>query len=295
MKNRIYFIYILFVLICSAVYGQNIEWEQKANLPRAMRGSAISCNNRIYFFEADTRKSGVYEYNPLDDSWKWISYMNIQGWNVNLVEHEGVIYVIGGDPFRDRFESYDPTKNEWTTLKAMPTGRQHSNSCVIQNKIYVMGGITDWTSPSNKNEVYHFNSDSWKTASPLPHPSENPIISSVNSMIYALCGDLFWMYDTSLDSWVEKDKCPAWVSVLFGSAVIDEYIIIPGGQNLNEQAVSSVYIFNTTLQSWIQSNDLPKPFQLGGITTLNGKIYIIGGCDSNFSPYNTVFEGTLID
>ncbi|MBT4715430.1 MAG: hypothetical protein HOB84_11720 [Candidatus Marinimicrobia bacterium] len=55
-----------------------------------------------------------------------------------------------------------------------------------------------------------------------------------------------------------------------------------------------VYIYNTTNNTWIKSTDLPNPRQLGGITTLNDKIYIIGGCDTDFNKYDNVYEGTLI-
>ncbi|MCK4991383.1 MAG: hypothetical protein KAS29_12885, partial [Bacteroidales bacterium] len=67
------------------------------------------------------------------------------------------------------------------------------------------------------------------------------------------------------------------------------------GQNKEEKAVSSVYIYNIISNTWIKSTDLPKPIQLGGIVTLNDKVYIIGGCDTNFNKYESVFEGTLIE
>ena len=295
MNKKVVILFLLIINISSGIAAQNIEWEQKENLPEPMRGTAVSFNNRIYFMEANHRISAVYEYSYIDDTWKKKANMNTPGWNVNLAEIDGVIYAIGGDPFRDRIESYDPLRDVWNVLTSMPTARQHSNCCVVNGQLYVMGGITSWTEKTGKNEVYNPKKDSWQTVSPLPDPFENPIIASVDNSIYALCGDIFWMYDTSSDKWERKENCPAWISVMFGCAVIDDKIIIPGGQNKQEKAVSSVYIYNTTSNTWARSTDLPESIQLGGITTLNGKIYIIGGCDSDFNKYDTVYEGTLAE
>ncbi len=295
MKNRGVILFLIIGFISSGIYAQKIEWRQMANLPKPMRGTAVSCNNKIYFMEANHEISGVYEYSIIDDTWKKIANMNTQGWNVNLAEIDGIIYVIGGDPFRDRIESYDPLRNIWNVLTPMPSPRQHSNCCVVNDRIYVMGGITSWTDKTDKNEVYNPSTDSWQTVSPLPNQYENPIIASVDNSIYALCGDVLWMYNTSSDIWGIKENCPVWISVMFSSAVINDYIIIPGGQNIEEKAVSSVYLYSVTSNSWIRTTDLPNPIQLGGITTLNGKIYIIGGCDTEFNAYDTVFEGTFVE
>lgn len=293
MGKRDVIIFLLFGLSSTGIYAQKIEWEQKARLPDPMRGTAVSCDNSIYFMEANLETSKVYEYSSKNDDWKQIAIMNTQGWNVNLAEIEGIIYAIGGDPFRDRIESYDPLKNKWNVLSPMPTARQHSNCCVVNNRIYVVGGITTWTNNTDKNEMYDPRTDSWQTLSPLPMLCGNPIIASVNNDIYALCGNILWMYDTLTDKWETKKNCPAWVSTMFGCAVINNKIIIVSGQNKEEKAVSSVYIYNTTNNIWVKSTDLPKPRQLGGIATLKDKIYIIGGCDTEFNIYDNVYEGTL--
>lgn len=306
----------LLILTCAisfnTVYAQKIEWKEKAKLPQPMRGAAVSSNNNIHFMEAKSESSvssdgkigGVYEYSVIENTWKKTTDMITRGWNVNLVETNGLIYAIGGaggaaGPL-DRLEVYNPLNNTWNVLAPMPTGRQHNTSCVVNDKIYVMGGITK-SSRTNKivktenNEVYNPKSNSWQTLSPLPTPCGDPIISAVGNNIYVLCGDVLWMYDTLSDKWETKKNCPVWISILLGSAVINDKIIFPGGQNKDGKAVSSVYIYDTTNDTWIKSTNLPKPIQIGGITTLNGKIYMIGGNDTDYNKYDTVYEGILID
>ncbi|WP_438423596.1 Kelch repeat-containing protein [Aquimarina macrocephali] len=304
MKKRRIILFLLIGFIFSGVYAQKIEWKEKAKLPQPMRGAAVSCNNNIYFMEAHSKVSGVYEYNVVEDIWKKTTNMITRGWNVNLVEIDGLIYAIGGaggagKPL-DRLEAYNPLNNTWNVLAPMPTGRQHNTSCVVNDKIYVMGGIaksnrTNKIVKTENNEVYNPKSNSWQTLSPLPTPCGDPIISAVGNNIYVLCGDVLWMYDTLSDIWETKKNCPVWISILLGSAVINDKIIFPGGQNKDEKAVSSVYIYNTTNDTWIKSTNLPKPIQIGGIATLSGKIYMIGGNDTDFNKYDTVYEGTLVD
>lgn len=293
-------LFLLIGFISSGVYAQKIEWKEKEKLSKPMRGAAVSSNNNIYFMEANSKKSGVYEYNVTENTWKKTTNTSTKRWNMNLVEIDGLIYAIGGDPLLERLESYNPLNNTWNVLTPMPTRRQHNTSSVANGKIYVMGGITrssrtNEVEKTNKNEVYNPKSNSWQTLSPMPTPCGDPVISAVGNNIYVLCGDVLWMYDTLSDKWETKKSSPVWISILLASAVINDKIIFPGGQNKDEKAVASVYIYDTTNDTWIKSTNLPKPIQIGGIASLNGKIYMIGGNDTDFNKYDTVYEGTLVD
>ncbi len=284
----------IILLIINIIYAQSIHWEQMTSLPKPMRGTAITCNNKIYFMEADKDTSGVYAYNSETDAWLYKGNMLTPGWNLNLAAIDTVDYAIGCDPFLDRLESYHGERNTWLQLAPMPTGRQHSNCAVVNGKIYVMGGRTDWSTLSDKNEAYDPVSNSWQTKQPLPKPTENPILAAIDNKIYALCGDTLRIYDPATDKWSTAPHAPQWVSVMFGSAVIEHYFIIPGGQNQSNKALAKVQIYDTDKREWISTTPLPIANQLGGIAVLNDEIYIIGGSDSNFEKYNQVYKGTLI-
>jgi N-acetylneuraminic acid mutarotase len=43
--------------------------------------------------------------------------------------------------FKIRFEEYDPSTNTWRTMRPMPTARYDFAITVLNNKIYVMGGV----------------------------------------------------------------------------------------------------------------------------------------------------------
>jgi len=75
MKKRRVILFLLIGFIFSGVSAQKIEWKEKAKLPQPMRGAAVSSNNNIYFMEAHSKVSGVYEYNIVEDTWKKITNM----------------------------------------------------------------------------------------------------------------------------------------------------------------------------------------------------------------------------
>ena len=65
MKTKIILALLLTGFISVNAFSQKIVWRPKANLPLPMRGTAISCNNKIYFMEANINISGVYEYGEV--------------------------------------------------------------------------------------------------------------------------------------------------------------------------------------------------------------------------------------
>jgi N-acetylneuraminic acid mutarotase len=213
--TSIILIFSVLFLNYNLLFAQTIHWQEMNPLPKPMRGTAITCNNKIYFMEADKDTSGIFEYDSKADHWQYKGDMITPGWNLNLAAIDTIIYAIGGDPFLDRLQSYHPGTNRWQKLTPMPTGRQHSNCAVVDGKIYVMGGRTDWSTLSDKNEVYDPVTNSWQTNQPLPIPTENPILAAIDHKIYALCGDTLRIYDPATDQWTLGPNALQWVSVMW--------------------------------------------------------------------------------
>ena len=309
---------IFFLLfLVPASLAQELIWKPKAELPKPLRGTAIASNDGIYFMEANPRGSAVYEYDPMADSWAKISQMITWGWNVNLAYVDGLIYVIGGDPFRDRNEGYDPNSNTWRTLSPMPTARQHTNCCVVSGKIYVIGGLErgtlkdgdsweDWAKKaklSNHNEVYDPKTNSWESKAPLPTPRQGPGIGCINGKIFAIGGaissaydsppsKIVEVYDIEKDLWERISDFPIAITVM-GIATIDGRIFVIGGQTRNDKGedipIAHVYTYDLDNDKWLRSTDLPNPIQVISAAVLDDRIYVIGGCDHRFKPLKQVW------
>ena len=64
---------------------------------------------------------------------------------------DGKIYAFGGyvpgvsgHPGVATVEVYEPAADTWTTAPDMPTGRFGLRTCVVDGRIYVMGGMDKW-------------------------------------------------------------------------------------------------------------------------------------------------------
>lgn len=309
------------LFLTTSSYSQELVWTPKSELPKPVRGTAITCDNSIYLMEAHTKSSEVYEYNPDADTWTYKILMITPGWNLNLAEVNGMIYAIGGDPFRDRNELYNPASNTWKTLSPMPTARQHTNCCVVNDKIYVIGGlekgdmkegdsIKHWEEKaklSDKNEVYDPKLNKWKTMAPLPTPRQGPSLGVIQNKIYAIGGlktsaydspfsQMVEVYDTATNTWERKSDFPVPIAT-HGAVIYNNKLYVIGGQiqDKNGKVLPSVnvYFYEDKSDKWARTTDLPHPIQIVSATALGKCIYIIGGCDPTFKPLQNVWCGQI--
>ena len=81
---------------------------------------------------------------------------------------------------------------EWIQIADIPTARSWTESCTVDDKIYVIGGTesTSCNGPSvGTMEVYDPNFDSWDiTKAPMPTSRVELCASAVNGKIYAIGG-----------------------------------------------------------------------------------------------------------
>jgi N-acetylneuraminic acid mutarotase len=131
----------------------------------------------------------------------------------------------------------------WTTKADMPTPRWEHYTCVVDGKIYVIGGAGPVYQTLGTVEVYDPATDTWTEKSEMPTARQGLSTSVVNGKIYAIGGgaspsagygtavDTFSTveeYDPVTDTWTTKSPMPTsrgWHS----ANVVDEKIYIFGG------------------------------------------------------------------
>jgi cysteine-rich repeat protein len=198
--------------------------------PRTGAASSVA-NNKIYLFgggysnSPGTALDTVEEYDPINQTTTLKSSMSTVRSVLTSDTVNGRIYLIGGNNNSSPMnvvEEYDPDTDTWTGCGSgcapmpMPAGKQGINnhaSCVIDNKIYVVGGSFGGNDYTDSVQVYDPVANTWEAREPMPAGARNAHTSSVvNGKCFAIGGgiigdahvDRVEEYDPQTDEWTEK-------------------------------------------------------------------------------------------
>lgn len=312
MKKLLLIVIIINTFFIS--YSQTIVWKEIGSLPEGYNGGeAVTLNNEIYYVAGRTKtamSAAFYKFSPKTNNWTRLADIPKPATNFAMAVVNDKIYAIGGDQFQDANREYNPKTDSWKLLKPMPTARQHINCGVYENEIFITGGLTSWKSITQKHEVYDVQSDSWSERVAIPTFRNNATVVSLGSYMYVIGGagarDNIWgdvltveTYNFNSDKWEQKNDLP---QLLFGPGVtvVNNEIFVLGGQTREgkvEDATTKVFIYKAKTDKWIESTPLPIKNVFFGCTSIENKIYVIGGTvggNPNWDNYATVYEGTVV-
>ena len=184
-------------------------------------------------------------------------------------------------------------QSPWSKKADMPTGRWELSTCVVDGKIYAIGGAI-FLEALRSVEVYDPATDTWTTKSDMPTARQALSTSVVNGKIYAIGGGLLEPtfssgkslstveeYDPTTDTWTKKSDMPnkrGWHSAI----VLDGKIYIIGGCNTpagpsTGTAILTVDVYDPAADSWSQKGNIPGRIGAGFTNVVDGKIYVFGG------------------
>ncbi|XP_078054607.1 kelch-like protein 26 isoform X2 [Mustelus asterias] len=151
------------------------EWTNVCSLKRRTWGHAgTSSGGKLYIsggygITIEDKKS-LHCYTPETDLWEFKTPMNEPRVLHSMVGANGRIYAIGGrmDHVDHCFdvlavEYYIPETDQWTSVSPMRTGQSEAGCCVLQRKIYVVGGY-NWhlNNVTSIVQVYNIGTDEWE-------------------------------------------------------------------------------------------------------------------------------------
>jgi len=175
-------------------------------------------------------------------------------------------------------------QNGWTKKADFPIG-SGASACVIDGKIYVMGGLHADLSDGAENYKYDPSTDIWEVKAPLPTARAFLFTAAVNDTIYAMGGGYaiatkkVEAYDPITNSWTTKTDMLG-PRIGTNAGVVDGIIYIIGG-NYNQHNCQA---YDPSTDTWAEKT--PIPVGGGGAlsaTVYNGLIYTFGG--STYSPW----------
>lgn len=153
----------------------------------------------------ETPVEKILIYNPENDEWRWgpeIPEGRARG-GAGVSLHNGKIYLSAGitrghmGGFIPWHDSYDPKTGEWTQLPDAPHARDHFQSAVLDNKLYLAGGRqtskeTDevFSRTVGPVDVYDFETQTWSTLEEeLPTPRAGNTTFSYGRKVIVVGGE----------------------------------------------------------------------------------------------------------
>lgn len=238
--------------------------------------------------------STVEEYDPVADAWTQKADMPTARWGHPGGVVNGKIYAIGGYNGKpgetgciSTVEEYDPVTDTWKTKAPMPTARVYHTSCVVNGKIYVIGGGIGTDNIYRTVEEYDPETDTWTTKADMPTPRACFTCSALNGKIYAIGGVLDFPfktltgsveeYDPATDTWTQKTDMPI-ARDFHAACAVDDKIYVMGGFVSNSYSISNtIEEYDPSTDTWTSKFPMPVARIEFPACTVNGKIYIMGG------------------
>ena len=137
-----------------------------------------------------------------ENSWDPKAPMQVERSRLGVALVKGKIYDIGGDDvylsgncltaygcngkLLNTTEEYDPGSDTWTFKAPMLTPRFSFGVAVYKNKIYLIGGKSEYTTNLNMMEVYDTETDTWTTKTSAPHRITSGASAVADNKIYFL-------------------------------------------------------------------------------------------------------------
>ena len=184
---------------------------------------------------------------------------------------------------------------KWTKCANLPTPMRNAHATVINDILYVGGGLCTIGNDHYYIFSYKLTDDQWRRLPFLPYCYGVP--TNINNKISYIGGyDPFTSSSTNEVITLENSK---WITQypnmivarqLHAAIMCQHYIIVAGGMGKDLSTLDTIEVFNCSNYEWsILSTRLPKPMKVINATTCNQSIIIAGyDIDENHSS-NSAF------
>jgi len=196
------------------------KWTTRTPMPTKRWGHvAYPINGKIYViggaygWPIEKFYKTIEIYDPMTDSWTTLEpeggYQLTNRWGQGSCMVDGKVYFIGGTdalnglggigavPALNIVEVYDVESNTWSKRSSMPTKRMGLVSVAVNNKIYAIGGCTEYEPAYFALVVEEYDpvTDIWVSKAPMPYGIICPAACQEDNIIYISGGDGFDEYD----------------------------------------------------------------------------------------------------
>lgn len=284
-----------------------IEWQQAAPAlaPRAETMSA-TIGNKLYvlggFDPSIVPTNDVSVYDPVLDSWTSLAPLPVtlthSGTAIDTVENR--IYLAGG--YQGKPEGgqifaianvfcYDIATNTWSELPPLPQPRGSGGLVNLNQELHFFSGADLNRFDRNEHWVLNLNAPElgWQASAPVKYARSHLGTLALNGKIYAIGGQTCFdeclitqpyveTFDPSLGIWEDVAPLPQARSHIGAATfVVNDRIIVLGGEIAHTQSVNNVTQYDLISNSWTELTPLPEKLNSGAAGAVDGNIYYVSG------------------
>ena len=284
-------------------------WKQMKSMNIAKGGSASAViGNKIYVFGGMGAGYTLYNsaevYNTETNEWSALPSiaMEIAYLTAGVINNK--IYLVGGYYMEgaswattNSTWEYDPEGAGWTKKADCPVNIADQASCVMNNKMYILGGLQAWpptdTPDQNKVFVYDPASDTWESMQSMIYPrGQGASAVALNDTIFVIGGahptasgvgtyhGKIERYEPVSDIWTEIADMPFNASWHI-NVVHENKILIFGGGTGNTYAdahsTDLIQEYDPLTNQWRRMYSMPFTREDLTAQKLGDFVYLIGG------------------
>jgi N-acetylneuraminic acid mutarotase len=230
--------------------------------------------------------------------WTKVGDMPENRYGHTVDEINGKIYIVGGVNYE--FSAYprtalvyDRSSGEWSQIPLYNNKpRALHASCVVDGKLYVMGGF-DSTRSLSTMDMFDPNTGEWVSKKAMSIDRSLPASASIDGKIYVMGGTQYIgsnpgqefntveVYDINNDTWTQLADMPRnnWAQI---AVAVNGKIYVLGGRTRDESVpgpgpYASVDVYDPQTNTWTTKSDMPTGRSSLSACVLEGNIYAIGG------------------
>lgn len=212
-----------------------------------------------------------------------------------------VLLAIGGSNkefYLRSVELYDPELNDWRDVAPLPSFRTQFAATVLNNKVYVCGGISDedeYTSCDTYDPIM----DEWNAEE--EHIRDMSLdreffgMAPVMGEIYAVSGSeapsSVEAYNPRTNWWRNVSDIPQKVEH-HGVTSVGHFLYVAGGRNPDTKEIyKTLFRYDAIMDEWNQLEDMPTAGKYGVqlvATTINSTDYLMAIGGNNATGYDKV-------
>lgn len=203
-----------------------------------------------------------------------------------------------GDFWFEITEGTDVTLSSWELVGTQAYSTTASNSFVIDDIIYVVGGQLADLSITAINQAYDVSTNTWSLKASYPELYDGAMGFSLNGKGYRLCGinsmvgsilysKSVYSYSPDTNSWTKKNDFPVATSNLTASTVCNGKAYV--GSGLAENPSKNIYVYDETNDNWSLETEFPVYTISPAMQAIGDDIYVIGGEHEDGSISSTVY------